>query len=179
MTRGAKSFSAVALGVVLIVAGVYGWLGEVSILAAGVGLLVSLVGVGGLLSTQSRANLRRPHLVVYGILVVAIVFHVFQNLRMMSADFSLGWFLWALLPYSLVLALSFFKGTRRAVIAAGVLALAFDAWSLYEVSRSTSSTAAIAFIWIPLWNTIFVVPIVTFLAWLLMRRRDTPLPDAP
>jgi hypothetical protein len=78
---------------------------------AGGGLVVSFIGVVGLLSTQSRAKLRRPHAGVYVLLIVAVAFHVFQNLRMMSADFALGWFLWALLPYGLVLALSFFEGT--------------------------------------------------------------------
>lgn len=178
MTRGAKSFAAVALGVLLIVAGIYGWVGEVSLFLAAAGLVVSLIGVVGLLSTQSRANLRRPHPAVYVLLIVAAAFHVFQNLRMMSANFALGWFLWASAPYGLVLALSFFEGIRRAVIAGGVLALAFDAWNLYVVAQSTSSTAALAFIWIPLWNTIIVVPLATFLAWLVMHR-ESVLTNAP
>lgn len=179
MTRGAKSLAAVALGVLLILAGIYGLVGQASIFSAGAGLVVSLVGVVGLLSTQSRAKLRRPHLAVAALLIVAAAFHVFQNLRMTSANFALGWFLWALLPYGLVLALSFFEGTRRAVIAGAVFALAFDAWNLYEVVRSTSSTAVLAFIWIPLWNTMIVVPMATFLAWLVMRRRETVLTNAP
>jgi hypothetical protein len=179
MTRGAKSFAAVAVGVLLIVAGIYGWVGEASIFLAGAGLVVSLIGVVGLVSTQSRSKLRRPHAAVYLLLIVAAAFHVFQNLRMMSADFALGWLLWALVPYGLVLGLSFFEGTRRAVIVGAVLALAFDAWNLYEVSRSTSSTAVLAFIWVPLWNTIVVVPTATFLAWLVMRRRETVLTNAP
>ena len=176
MTRGVASFAAVALGVVLILAGIYGWAGEASVFFAAAGLVVSLMGVVGLLSTQSRGNLRRPHGAVYVLLVVAAVFHVLQNLRMMSADFAPGWFLWTLLPYGLVLALSFFEGTRRAVIPGGVFALAFDGWNLYEVARSASSTAVLAFIWVPLWNTMVVVPIATFLAWLIMRRRETVLP---
>ena len=179
MTRGAKSFAAVVLGVLLIVAGIYGWVGEASILVAATGLVVSFIGVIGLLSTQSRATLTRPHSAVYVLLIVAVAFHLFQNLRMMSADLALGWLLWALLPYGLVLGLSFFEGTRRAVIAAAVLALAFDAWNLYEVTRSTSSTAVLAFIWIPLWNTIIVVPMATFLAWLAIRRHESVLTDAP
>ena len=35
MTRGAKSFAAVALGVLLVVAGVYGWVDELSVSAVG------------------------------------------------------------------------------------------------------------------------------------------------
>jgi hypothetical protein len=180
MTRAATSFAAFAFGVVLFVAGVFGWLGEESIfLLAGVGLLVLLAGAGGLLSAQSRTHLRVPHPAVYVLLTLAVVFHVFQNLRMMSADFSYGWFLWALSPYGLVLVLSCFKGIRLSVIAGGALALAADAWNYYEVARSTSSTAALNFIWIPIWNTIIVVPIGTFLAWLLLRRRHQVSANAP
>jgi len=180
MTRAAKSFGAFAFGVLLFVAGVFAWLGEDFILlVASIGLLVLLVGAGALLSAQSRVQLRYPHPAVYGLLALAIVFHVFQNLRMMSADFAYGWFLWALLPYGLVLVLSCFEGTRLSVIAGGALALAADAWNYYEVASSTSSTAALNFIWIPIWNTIIVVPVVTFLAWLWLRRRHQMSANAP
>jgi len=174
-----KSFSAVVCGALLIVAGLFGWFGEVSFAFAGAGLLVLLVGAGGLLSTQSRARFRAPHPAIYGLLTLAIAFHVFQNLTMMSAHFAYGWFLWALLPYGLVLVLSCFEGTRLSVIAGAALALAADAWNYYEVARSTSSTAAINFIWIPIWNTIIVVPMATFLAWLFLRRRHQVSANAP
>ena len=179
MTRATKSFSVVACGVLLILAGLFGWFGEVSLLLVGAGALGLVVGAGWLLATQSRADLRTPHPAVYGLLVLAIVFHVFQNTRMMSADFSYSWFLWALLPYGLVLVLSCFEGTRHSVIAGGALALAADAWNYYEVARSTSSTAALNFIWIPIWNTIIVVPVATFLAWLWLRRRQQVSANAP
>jgi hypothetical protein len=181
MTRAMKSFSALACGSVLIVAGLFGVerIGEMSLLLAGIGLLALLVGAGALLSTQSRAQLRIPHPAVYGILTLAVAFHVFQNMRTWSAGFSFGWFLWALLPYGVVLVLSCFNGTRLPVIAGAALALAADAWNYYEVARSTSSTAAINFIWVPIWNTIIVVPIATFLAWLFLRRRHQVSANAP
>lgn len=179
MTRATKSLTGVGLGVLLIVAGLYEWLGEVSIPLAGTGLLVLLLGAGGLLSTQSRAQWRAPHRAIYVLLAFAIAFHVYQNLQMLSADFWYGWFLWALVPYGLVLILSFFEGTRLAAIAAAGLALAADAWNYYEVAQSTSSTAGLNFIWMPLWNTIIVVPTATFLAWLILRRRRPVSSDAP
>ncbi|MCC2654553.1 MAG: hypothetical protein K0Q60_4719, partial [Microvirga sp.] len=50
MTRAAKSFAAFAFGVFLLVAGVFAWLGEDSIVpVAGIGLLMLLLGTGGLL----------------------------------------------------------------------------------------------------------------------------------
>jgi hypothetical protein len=179
MTRATKSFYAVACGVLLIVAGLFGWFGEVSVLLASAGLLISLFGAAALVSTQSRSQLRAPHPVAYGVLALAIAFHVFQNLTMMSADFAYGWFLWALLPYGLVLVLACFKGTGLSVVAGAALALAADAWNYYEVARSSSSTAAINFIWMPLWNTIIVVPVATFIGWLLLRRRHQVSANAP
>lgn len=179
MTRATISLYAVISGVLSIVAGLFGWFGGVSLLLAGVGLLLLLTGALVLLSTQSRSRLRTPHPAVYALLVLAIAFHVFQNLTMMSADFSFGWFLWALLPYGLVLVLACFEGTRLSVIAGAGLALAADAWNYYEVARSTSSTAAINFIWAPVWGTIIVVPLATFLAWLFLRRRHQVSANAP
>jgi hypothetical protein len=180
MTRAAKSFAAFAFGVLLFVAGLFAWFGVDSIFpVASIGLLILLVGVGGLLSTQSRAQLRVPHPAIYGLLALALAFHVFQNLTMMSADFSYGWFLWALMPYGLVLVLSCFEGTRLAEIAGAVLALGADGWNYYEVARSTSSTAALNFIWAPIWGTIIVVPTATFMAWLLLRRRQLVPSNAP
>ena len=179
MTRTAKSLAGIGLGVLLIVAGLFGWLGEASIPLAGTGLLVALLGAGALVSTLSRAQLKLPHPAVYGLLALAIAFHVYQNLTMMSADFWYGWFLWALLPYGLVLVLSFFKGTRLPVIAGAMLALMADVWNYYEVARSTSSTAALNFIWAPIWHTLIVVPVGTFCAWLVLRRRQRLSPNAP
>ena len=180
MTRAAKSFAAFAFGALLFVAGVFAWVGMDSILpVAGIGVLLLLVGAGGLLSTQSRAQVRIPHPLIYGVLALVIAFHVFQNLTMMSTDFSYGWFLWALMPYGVVLVLAFFEGTRLAVVAGAVLALAHDGWNYYAVAQSTSSTAAINFIWIPIWNAIIVVPVATFIAWLLLRRRHEVSANAP
>jgi hypothetical protein len=190
MTRAAKSFAAFAFGAVLFVAGVFAWAGIDSILpVAGIGVLLMLVGAGGLLSTQSRAQVRIPHPLIYGMLALAIAFHVFQNLTMMStdfsyltkvsADFSYGWFLWALMPYGIVLILACFEGTRLSAIAGAALALAHDGWNYYAVAQSTSSTAAINFIWVPIWNTIIVVPVATFMAWLLLRRRHVVSANAP
>ena len=178
MTRATMSLGLIATGVALVVAGIYGWFGKASLTLAAAGLVGLLVGIGGLLSTQSRSNLRRPHVAIYCFISVAVAFHVFQNLRV-SSDFALGWFLWGLTPYGLVLALSFFQSVSSAAVAAAVLALIFDAWSLYGVVRSTSSTAVLAFIWVPIWNTIIVVPIATFLAWLWACRRGKVSTDVP
>jgi hypothetical protein len=181
MTRATKSFTAVACGALVTYGGLFEWFGplEVSLVVAGVGLLVMLVGAGLLLSTQSGAPSKPPHPAVYPVLALVIAFHIFQNLTMMSAGFAWGFFLWALLPYGLVLVLSCFEGTRLPVVAGAALALAVDVWNYYEVSQSTSSTAVLNFIWAPIWNTIIVVPAATFVAWLLVRQRQPASWDAP
>src|SRR5688500_78591 len=112
MTRAAKGFAGIAFGVLLIVAGVYGWFGENSILLAGVGLLVGLLGLGALISTQSRAELTSPHPAVYVVLILVIAFHLYENFGKTSGEFEYGWFTWALVPYALVLGQSCFVGTR-------------------------------------------------------------------
>jgi hypothetical protein len=180
MSRATKSFVGVVVGVVLIVVGVYGWFGENSILVAGVGLLVSLLGLGALLLTQSRAHITTPQPAVYLPIALAIALHLYENVAKSSTGFSYGWFIWALVPYGLVLALSCFVDTRIPVIAGALLALMLDAWTHYEVFiQPKGSTAALALIWVPLWNTIIVVPMATFLARLLMRQREPLSSNAP
>ena len=179
MTRAAKGCAGIAAGVILLVGGIYGWLGEVSFLLAGLGLVVSLIAAGALLSTQSRGDVRTPQLAVCALVGLAVALHGYANLRMISADFSYGWLMWAILPYALALTLACFKGTRVAAIAGAALALIVDAWTYYEVARSTSSTAAIAFIWMPLWDMIIVIPTATFLAWLGLHKRVSERSNAP
>ncbi len=184
MTRAMKSFSAVVCGALLIILALIGWFGEISVFRAGVrialagtGLLVLLVGAGGLLSTQSRARLRPQHHVVYGLLILAIFFHVLQNI-VVAGNFWYGWFLWALLPYGLVLVLSCFEDARLPVIAGAALALAVDAWNWHDLVRSTGSKA-IGFYMMPLWNTLIVVPVATFIARLFLQRRHKVSANAP
>jgi hypothetical protein len=179
MNRATKYFVGVAAGVVLMVAGLYGWFGENSILVAGVGLLVSLGGVVALLITQSRSDLRRPHVGVYLPIGLAIALHLYEHISKSSGGFSYGWLLWALVPYIAVLALSCFVETRVPVIFGAVLALALDAWTHYAVFvEPKGSTAALALIWTPLWNLIIVVPGTTFLARLFLQRASVS-PNAP
>jgi len=180
MTRANKAFASVVGGVALMVGGIYGWFGENSIFVCGVGLVGSLLAVAMLLSTQSRAKLTSPHPLIYFVIALALALHLYENLAKSSGAFSYGWLIWALVPYVLVLALSCFANTRTAVIAGAVIALVIDAWTHYEVFiEPKGSTAALALIWIPLWNTIIVIPLATFIARLVMRHRQPVAPNAP
>src|SRR5690242_18881078 len=139
----------------MIVAGVFAWLGDVSVTLAGVGLIVLLVGAGTLLSTQSRSSVSNPHPAVYAILVIAIAVHAYHHL---TSESSPGFFAWALVPYAVALTIACFRGARIAVAAGAALALALDVWTYYVVAHPTSSTAGLALLWMPLWNAIIVVP---------------------
>ena len=142
MTRAAKSLSALALGILLMVAGIFGWIGDLYGELIIPGLLLLLLGTAALATTQSRDRLTTPHPLFYGVLALAVAFHVHQSSTMSG---SFGWFLWALSPYVLAFGLSCFSGSRIPAIAGAVLALPVDMWNLYEVKSSTSSTAAINF----------------------------------
>jgi hypothetical protein len=110
---------------------------------------------------------------------VALVLHLYENLAKTDQGFSAGWLAWQMLPYVLALALSRARSIGNAVFPAMLMALGFDAITHYEVFIApTSSTAAIALVWGPLWNTILVIPLATGLAVLFarMRRRAIPPP---
>ena len=182
VTRANKSLAAVAAGVLAIVAGIYGWFGfvEVSITLAGVGLLLCVVGLGVLLSTQSSANLTGPHPYVYVPLALGVLLHGYENLAKSSGGFLYGWFVLALLPYGLALALSCFKGTREASIAGAVVALLLDYLVHYYVFvNPQGSTAALALIWIPIWSTLIFVPVATLVARLIIRLQQGISTNAP
>lgn len=173
MTRANKGLIVVACGMVLFVGAVFGWIGE-SILFLGVSLVLLIFGLGLLISTQSWGQLIAPHPSVYGVLLVAVALHLYENVAKASG-FSYGWFLWALSPYVLVLALSCVPDIKIAALAGGVLALLVDGWTHYEVFvEPKGSTAALALIWMPIWNTLLFVPIATWVTRLVLRHRRSP-----
>jgi hypothetical protein len=136
-----------------------------------------VTGLGMLVSTQSWGKVVAPHPAVYAVVLVAIVLHLYENLAKASG-FSYGWFVWALTPYVLVVALSSVPSTRTAAVAGGIVAVVVDAWTHYEVFIAPKgSTAALALVWIPLWNTLLFVPIATWITFLVLRQR--PSPNAP
>jgi hypothetical protein len=169
MTNAGKGLAAVAVGDLLMVAGLYGWLGDASFSLAGVGLGIAFIGASIFLLAQSRPQARAPHPVVYGLLGLAIALHAYGNLRIISVNFSYALFLWTLMPYGLVLVLGCFEGTRLAAIAGAACALVGDAWNYFGVDNSAVAEAGMAFIWIPIRNAILVVPATTLIAWLLLR----------
>jgi hypothetical protein len=68
------------------------------------------------------------------------------------------------------LVISCFAVTHGAAIAGALVALLFDGYTHYSVAMSKSSTAAIAYIYSPLWNTLVFAPAAILVAWLVRRR---------
>lgn len=170
-----------AIGVLTFVAGVYGAIGaEVSIALAGFGLLALLIGPGLLLWVTRPWIVSRPHSYVIAISVVGAALHTYEQLYEGAEGSSPVFFLWAMVPYGLCVALSAFAPLKGHVIAAVSLALAFDLLAHYSVFiNPQSSTAALSMLFVPLWSTIIVVPLATFISWAAARWRGRSHGDAP
>ena len=170
-----------AVGVFVFGAGVYGVAGpEFSIGLAVLGLLALLFGTGLLLSAERPWRLTVPHPYVVGIAVAAAALHAYEHIYKSAGDPSVGFLLWAMIPYFLCLSLSAFPQTKAPVVAGGALALAFDLWGHYSVFIDPKgSTAALVLLFIPLWSTIIVVSLATFIAWFVFQRRRNSQGNAP
>jgi hypothetical protein len=152
----------------LLVSGIFG---GISIFAAPMALLICIVGIGILLSTQSLSALAVPHPWVLAVVALAIALHWYIGSQAEAAEFSFWFLAWALSPYVVTLAVSCFKVTRAAAVAGAVAALCVDALTFHSVFiRPTSSTASIALLFSPLWNLLIFVPGATWLAWKLRSR---------
>jgi len=171
MTRSNKGLTVVASGVGLFSLLVSGVLGGISIFVAPVALLVCIVGIGILLSTQSLNSMTVPHLWVLVAVALAVALHWYIGSQAESAEFSFWFFAWALSPYVMALLLSCFRATRVAAVAGVAAALCVDALTFHSVFiRPTSSTASLALLFAPLWNLLIFVPGATWLAWKLSNR---------
>jgi hypothetical protein len=94
-----------------------------------------------------------------------------------TTPFSIGLMLWSWLPY--LLSAWFFSLMRRPLVPlCGVIPpLIIDAWTFYAVFiRPQSSTAALALIWVPLWNLVIFMPLGMLIGWILSRFLRPKLP---
>ena len=177
MTRSAKGLILVGSGVGLFLLSVYGIFGEISIFAAPIALLICIVGIGVLLSAQSRSALTLPHPCAFVAVGLAVALHLYIGSQTEAADFSFGLLTWALSPYVVALLLSSFKATRAAAVAGAAAALCVDALAFHSVFiRPTGSTAPLVLLFAPLWNLLFFVPGSTWLTWKLRRRGSAHVP---
>ena len=87
--------------------------------------------------------------------------------------FISGAFVWQILPYFLcAIALVLMRSALPALPAACVVVF-FDALTMHDVFIApTRSTAALALLWMPLWNLIIFAPLTLFLTWLVLRLQE-------
>lgn len=180
MTRRSVGLSICAVAVAAFFVALFGHFREHSPLVAAISAGALIVGLVVTALSLRSERLRAPHPAVIATFVVALALHFYENVSLRSGDFSIGFLLWPLTPYVLCLAISCIRGTHLASIAGAVAALCFDLFAHYTVFvRPTSSTAGLALLFAPLWNTLVFSPIATFIAWLVLRKRAATGRTAP
>ena len=136
------------------------------------GIVTLLVGAGVFVWSLQAANRCRPHPYVFAVAAAAAALHAYESFIHSSAGPL--WAVWSFTPYALCLVISASPATRTPALAAAVMALAFDAVAHYDVFvNPRGSTVGPALLFIPLWNTIVLVPLATFVAWLFLRVRPS------
>jgi hypothetical protein len=109
-----------------------------------------------------------------GLLVLAVAFHVYEALSDWTPSlFSFGVFVWSLAPYAVAVIIAVRTRQPLLGIVPASLALLLDLYTLIVVRYvSHSSTAALAFLALPLWNLVLVVPVGVAGAFLWLRFRN-------
>lgn len=161
-----------AVGVGGFVVGLYGVAGDLSLCFAGGAVLVFVAGLLLLLFSLRKTAIARPHLSVVAVAALGVALHAYETFWLASDGPGFGFFLWALVPYAMCLVVAMASKSAIPAFAGAVIALLFDLIAHYQVFvHPTSSTAALALIFTPIWNTLIFSPIVMVLAWLVLRRR--------
>jgi len=122
----------------------------------------------------------RPHLSVIAVSVLGAVLHAYESLWRSQGGPSPGFLLWGLTPYARCLFVAMSSKSPVPPTAGAAIALLLDLLTHYSVFvHPTSSTAALALIFTPLWNTLVFAPLTILVTWLIVRRRaqlDEPAP---
>lgn len=177
MIAARVGLAAFGIGVLLFFVGLYGAAaGQWSLYVSAFGVLAVLIGVIALFISARAQPRSWPHPAVIVVSIIAIAMYAYVH---PFTDMAFGWWLWASIPYLFCLVVSCFATTRSAAVAGAVAVLLFDAYTHYAVATSRSSTAAIAYIYSPLWNALVFAPLAMFLAWLVLWRRRGQVQDAP
>jgi hypothetical protein len=170
----------VALGVAGFFAGLFGIPQAWSLQASVFGLALLFVGVAVLLFTLRRTRFCMPHVSLFVVVAIAIALHAYEALVKSSGGASLGFFLWSLTPYVLCLIVATVSASSIPAVAGAVTAFLFDLDAHNHVFvHPTSSTAGLALLFVPLWNTLVFSPVAMLGAWLLLRLRPSAKANAP
>ena len=128
-------------------------------------------------STLGGMNARRAMwLITIAICAIAVGFHAFSASRSWNgAIFVVIVAGWSLAPYFAAVLVGLLNKRPLIGVVASAVALALDVHTYFNVRGSESSTAALDFLWMPVWNLLLVVPAVTF----VVLRFDRPGHNAP
>jgi hypothetical protein len=172
MSPRALGIGLLAVGVGCFFGGLFGLAGELSIHLAGGGLLLLVAGLLVLLFALRKTRVARPSISVVAVAALGAALHAYESFWLASGGPAVGFFLWAVVPYAMCLVVAMASKSAIPALAGAVVALAFDLLAHYEVFvHPTSSTAALALLFAPLWNTLVFSPIAILLTWLILRRR--------
>ena len=113
----------------------------------------------------------RRELTIFGTLfALGTALHAYEFLLGELRD--TWFFFWSMLPYVVCVVLTVLSRTAVLTIAATAVVLLLDTLTHYEVFvNPRGSTAALALLWTPLWNTIIFVPGVMVITRLIVRKR--------
>jgi len=107
------------------------------------------------------------------LIAAGFILHTYEA-ALASAAFSLGFWIWTLLPYFAGSLLLWGWNKPRAALGSLCLPIVFDLANHYAVFiKPESSTAALGMLFVPLWNLVLFVPIGGILGWLADRRAKT------
>ena len=167
-----KALIIIAIGILLFFSSVYGLVfGYIDLLPV-LGIILIVFGAALLLLASKPIRFCIPHISVMAISVVGIGLQVYVWGFKSHVRPPIGILLWAMMPYALCILLSVFSSIRKPVIAGTAAALFFDLWVYYQIFIDPqSSTAVLLLAYIPLWNTLILIPFITFLAWLIAKSK--------
>ena len=154
------------VGIILFFGGLYGLAKESSLYLSAAGGIVLLIGLVTLVVAARGTTFSWPHPTVIAATVLGVALFAY-----VSGLSAIGFLLWASVPYLFCTLASCFSPTRVPAITAVTIVLAFDAFVHINVWTSKSSTAAIAYIYSPIWSTLVFAPVALLIAWLVVRRR--------
>ena len=116
---------------------------------------------------------RKQVTVATALVVAAAVLHGYEWSVLDGEAAQLLFFLWSMAPYIVCVLVLILSSTALHVISAAAVALVLDGLTHYSVVTSDNSTASLAFLWTPIWNTLIFVPLAMGVTLIAIRRRRT------
>jgi len=105
------------------------------------------------------------------VVATAAALHGYEQLAK-AASPKLTWFLWAMMPYALCVIVMFFSNSATPALLGSCVALGFDVLAHHDVFVDPrGSPAALALLFVPLWNTLIFAPAAMLISWAVIRRR--------